>query len=101
MGSTAAAVAATPSGVTGEFAGLSVVDSSSGIAGGYCAKLLGDAGADVVLIEPPDGHPLRRWACGTPLEPGEDGALFRYLRHGHGSVVDGPATAAMIAGADV
>jgi len=78
-----------------------VVDCSSGIAGGYCAKLLGDAGASVVLVEPAEGHPLRRWTCSGPLAPGEDGALFRYLRHGHGSVVDGPATATLISGADV
>ena len=40
---------------------LQVVDCSSGIPGGYCAKLLGDAGADVVKVEGPEGDPLRRW----------------------------------------
>jgi len=40
---------------------LQVVDFSSGIPGAYCAKLLGDAGADVIKVESPDGDPLRRW----------------------------------------
>ena len=57
-----------------------VVDLSTGIAGAYCTKLLADGGADVVLAEPPDGHPLRRWsATGAELDPGEDGALFAHL----------------------
>ena len=38
---------------------LRVVDFSFGIPGGYCCRLLADAGADVVKIEPPDGDPLR------------------------------------------
>ena len=35
--------------------GLRVVDFSFGIACAYCAKLLGDAGADVVKVEPLEG----------------------------------------------
>ena len=40
---------------------LQVVDCSSGIPAGYCAKLLGDAGAEVIKVESPEGDPLRRW----------------------------------------
>ncbi len=40
---------------------LQVVDCSSGISGGYCAKLLTGAGAEVIKVESPDGDPLRRW----------------------------------------
>ena len=40
---------------------LQVVDCSAGIAGGYCAKLLGGAGAEVIKVESPEGDPLRRW----------------------------------------
>ena len=68
---------------------LQVVDCSSGIPGGYCAKLLGDAGADVVKVESPEGDPLRRWTnqgYWSGADP-DDGALFRFLHFGHRSVV--------------
>ena len=35
--------------------GFVVVDLSRGIAGAYCTKLLADAGADVVIVEEPEG----------------------------------------------
>jgi crotonobetainyl-CoA:carnitine CoA-transferase CaiB-like acyl-CoA transferase len=85
---------------------LQVVDCSSGIPGGYCAKLLGDAGAEVVKVESPEGDPLRRWTSGgywSGADP-DDGALFRFLHFGHRSIV---ATAldddlaALLAGADI
>ena len=43
----------------GPLAGLRVLDLS-GPLGNYCGKLFADLGADVVLVEPPDGSPLRR-----------------------------------------
>ncbi|MCU1375401.1 MAG: L-carnitine dehydratase/bile acid-inducible protein, partial [Actinomycetia bacterium] len=65
-----------------------VLDLSTGIAGGYCAKLLGDAGADVVKLEPPGGDPLRtRSASGSPVEAATGGLLFQYLHAGHRSAV--------------
>jgi crotonobetainyl-CoA:carnitine CoA-transferase CaiB-like acyl-CoA transferase len=72
------------------FEDLRVVSLAGGIAGAYCAKLLGDAGADVVLVEPEGGAPLRRWtACG--IDPGErDGALFRFLHAGARAVTSPP-----------
>ena len=45
-------------------AALRVVDLSTGIPGGYCARLLADAGADVVKVEPPGGDPWRAWSAG-------------------------------------
>jgi len=41
-------------------AALRVVDLSFGIPGGYCSRLLADAGADVVKVEPPDGDVVRQ-----------------------------------------
>ncbi len=64
----------------GPLDGYVVVDLSGGIAGAYCTKLLADAGADVVIVEDPGGHPLRRWsASGAAIADGEDGALFSFL----------------------
>lgn len=60
-------------------AGARVLDLSTGVAGGYCTKLLADAGADVVKVEPEAGDPLRRYTA-SGADPGEaDGALFRFL----------------------
>jgi crotonobetainyl-CoA:carnitine CoA-transferase CaiB-like acyl-CoA transferase len=69
-------------------AGMRVIDLSSEIAGPYCTKMLVDAGADVIKVEPPGGDPLRRWtASGTPLRQGDDGALFQYLNAAKRNVV--------------
>ncbi len=86
-------------------AALRVVDLSTGIPGGYCARLLADAGADVVKVEPPDGDPWRSWSAGgATIDRVEGGALFRFLHHGMRSVVGAPGDAAveaLVGGADV
>jgi len=71
--------------------GYVVVELSTGIAGAYCTKMLVDAGADVVKVEPPGGDPLRTWsASGARIESGSDGALFAFLAGGKRSVVADP-----------
>ncbi|WP_264000957.1 CoA transferase, partial [Mycolicibacterium gadium] len=71
--------------------GFVVVDLSTGIPGGYCTKLLADAGADVIKVEAPEGDPLRRWsASGSQIGPNEDGALFSFLAGGKHSAVADP-----------
>ncbi len=48
--------------------GIRVVEMGALIAGPFCAKILGEFGAEVIKIEPPgQGDPLRKW---------------RYLEHG-------------------
>jgi crotonobetainyl-CoA:carnitine CoA-transferase CaiB-like acyl-CoA transferase len=82
-------------------AGRRVVDLTRGIAGAYCTKLLADAGADVTLVEPADGHPLRRWsASGSPT--GDAGPLFRFLSAGKSSlVVDDEVLADLVTRAEI
>jgi crotonobetainyl-CoA:carnitine CoA-transferase CaiB-like acyl-CoA transferase len=72
--------------------GLQVLEVAAGIAGAYCGKLFADAGADVVMLEPPGGTPLRRWTLsGVPPAGPEPGALCQYLAAGKRSVLEGPA----------
>ncbi|MDQ1431847.1 MAG: hypothetical protein QOF40_2449, partial [Actinomycetota bacterium] len=84
---------------------LRVVDLSFGIPGGYCSRLLADAGADVVKVEPPGGDSWRSWSAGgteVPVDTG--GALFQFLHHGMRSVVGRLGDAEvdeLVAGADV
>ena len=89
--------------MTGPLANLRAVDCSTGIAAAYCAKLLADAGADVIKLEPPGGDPLRRWTSGTaPVDTDEGSALFRFLHHGARSIIGSPHQFdELIAGADI
>jgi crotonobetainyl-CoA:carnitine CoA-transferase CaiB-like acyl-CoA transferase len=55
-------------------AGLRVVDCSTVLAGPYCTMVLGDLGADIVKVEPPDGDATRGWG---PPWLGDDGDQTR------------------------
>lgn len=52
-----APLASTPS--PNALSGLRILDAARS-AGSYCSKLFADMGADVILVEPIDGHELRR-----------------------------------------
>jgi len=86
------------------FAGLRVVDVSRRVSGAFAARLFGDFGADVILAEPPEGHPLRHEPPFLTGKPGtERSAVHAYLNWNKRSVVVGGAADAeeVLAGADV
>lgn len=74
--------------MAGALDGLRVLDLSDGVAGQYCTRLMADYGADVWLVEPPAGSPMRRVGPfrGDGHRP-DDSLLFWHLNTGKRSVV--------------
>ena len=73
---------------TGALDGIRVLDISGGIAAGYCGKLFADHGADVLLVEPPEGFETRRVPPIIPgVKPPEASGMHAYLSTNKRSVV--------------
>ena len=67
--------------------GIRIVELGTDVAAAYAAKLCAIYGADVITIEPPEGHPVRHlppWAGGSK-DPAKS-ILFAYLGTGKRSV---------------
>ncbi|MCB9726111.1 MAG: CoA transferase [Spirochaetaceae bacterium] len=75
---------------------LRVVDFSNRIAGAYATKLLADAWAEVIKVEPPGGDPMRRWSASGQDLGERDGALFQFLNTSKQSVVGRPEDEAIL-----
>ncbi len=71
----------------GALAGVRVIEISESSAGAYCGRLLVGMGAEVTLIEPPAGSPLRRRGPFRDDDPDrEGGATHLHLQRGKGSI---------------
>ncbi len=70
----------------GALAGLLVIDLSRVLGGPYCTQILGDHGAEVLKVEPPQGDETRGW--GPPFE-GDTASYFMGVnRNKKGLVLD-------------
>jgi crotonobetainyl-CoA:carnitine CoA-transferase CaiB-like acyl-CoA transferase len=56
--------------------GVRVLDLSTRVAGAWCSRLLADFGADVVMVEPPGGNPVRALA---PFDADGGGIVGAYV----------------------
>ena len=64
---------------TGALAGIRVVDLSRILGGPLCGQILGDHGADVLKVEPPQGDDTRAW--GPPFRDGVASYYFGLNRN--------------------
>lgn len=69
----------TPRHTPGPLAGIRVLDLTTFLSGPFCTQILGDLGADVIKLEPPDGDSSRHI---PPYFVGDDSAY--YLSHNRG-----------------
>ncbi|WP_038496889.1 CaiB/BaiF CoA transferase family protein [Collimonas arenae] len=70
----------------GALAGLKVIDLSRVLGGPFCAQILGDHGADVIKVEPPQGDETRGW--GPPFQDGTASYYLGINRNKRGIVID-------------
>ena len=66
--------------------GIRVIDQTQVMAGPSCSMLLGDMGADVIKVEPPDGEASR--TQGYELAPGVSAAFVAINRNKRGMTLD-------------
>lgn len=70
----------------GSLAGFRVIDVTQGLCGPFCAMQLGDGGAEVIKVEPPDGDYARK--LGPPFVAGESAVFLSLNRNKKSLVLD-------------
>ena len=58
----------------GALAGITVIDLTRVLGGPYATQILGDNGAEIIKVEPPQGDEVRDW--GPPFDAGRDASYF-------------------------
>lgn len=70
----------------GPLAGFRILDLTAVVSGPFCTMLLGDLGADVIKIEPPEGDSTRR--VGRPKKNGVSAYYLNFNRNKRSIMVD-------------
>jgi crotonobetainyl-CoA:carnitine CoA-transferase CaiB-like acyl-CoA transferase len=70
----------------GALAGLKVIDLSRVLGGPFCTQMLGDHGADIIKVEPPQGDETRGW--GPPFLDGTASYYIGVNRNKRGMALD-------------
>ena len=90
---------------SGALANIRVIDLSRVLGGPFCTQILGDHGADVIKVEPPEGDDTRKW--GPPFLDGTASYFLGTNRNKRAIALDLAAEEgrdvlrALLAGADV
>ncbi|MCX2931147.1 CoA transferase [Mycobacterium sp. CVI_P3] len=87
--------------MTSPLSGIRVLEIGDRIATAYCGKLLRDAGADVVMVEPPAGHRLRRYRPTGVTPTGDTSPFFSFLAGGKRSVTSPAVPSELLDSADI
>jgi len=70
----------------GPLSGFRILDLTQVVSGPYCTQTLGDLGADIVKVEPPDGDSTRR--MGIPKKNGVSASFLAFNRNKRSIVID-------------